>query len=510
MSAHPNGAHRPLAAGTKPVPAPADGAPDTAWRLLYQELFDFAPEANLLTDLSGVIHSVNHAAIEILHTRKEFVLGKPLSSFIAQCDWPMYYNWLVHVRGGETDAPSDRILRVRPARGEIRVMVAQITPFTDGSSSGRLLRWQLRPVSDREELQHRLRHERHFIDSVLQTAQALVLVLDDNGRVQRANAALSSLLQASSDALQGRDWRSFFDQRHHQSLRQAMILALSKDHRLPQRLVVPLALPDGRERTIAWGLQSLALDWSSPIVLLAVGHDITELQEAQRQALQAERLAAIGQVTAALAHEARNLLQRIQGGLDRLSWRLQDRPEALDILTRVQAAQRDMTHLFDNVRSYAAPLNLDAAFCNVADIWREAWGQVLATVPGKQAELLERIEGVGTRCTVDGFRLEQVFRNILENALAAADPARVTVTCRAAQIDQRPAICVSIRDNGPGLSPEQRAQIFEPFYTTKPRGTGLGMAIAKRIVEAHGGTIAVGSEPAGAEILVTLPRSPIR
>jgi signal transduction histidine kinase len=109
---------------------------------------------------------------------------------------------------------------------------------------------------------------------------------------------------------------------------------------------------------------------------------------------------------------------------------------------------------------------------------------------------------------VDPFRLEQVFRNIFENSLAACpDPVRVVVRCQAAELDGRPAVRVSVQDNGPGLSPEQRQRIFDPFFTTKTKGTGLGMAIAERIVEAHGGTIAVGpGAGGGAEILITLPR----
>jgi signal transduction histidine kinase len=106
--------------------------------------------------------------------------------------------------------------------------------------------------------------------------------------------------------------------------------------------------------------------------------------------------------------------------------------------------------------------------------------------------------------------MEQVFRNVLENALAACrDPVEVTVTAAADTLDGQPALLVSVRDNGPGLNAEQRKRIFEPFYTTKTKGTGLGMAIAKRIVEAHGGRIAVGPGTGrGAEILLLLPREP--
>jgi len=110
---------------------------------------------------------------------------------------------------------------------------------------------------------------------------------------------------------------------------------------------------------------------------------------------------------------------------------------------------------------------------------------------------------------VDRFRMVQLFRNLLENSLAACrDPVRIQVFCRDAQFQQQPAVEVCIRDNGPGLAPEVCRNVFEPFYTTKTKGTGLGMAIARRIVTAHGGHISVGNAVAeGAEFVVTLPRS---
>ena len=83
----------------------------------------------------------------------------------------------------------------------------------------------------------------------------------------------------------------------------------------------------------------------------------------------------------------------------------------------------------------------------------------------------------------------------------------IEIRCRAAELDGHPALRVAVRDHGPGLDPEQRQRIFEPFYTTKTKGTGLGMSITKRIVEAHGGRIAVGEGAGpGAEIILTLPR----
>ena len=100
-----------------------------------------------------------------------------------------------------------------------------------------------------------------------------------------------------------------------------------------------------------------------------------------------------------------------------------------------------------------------------------------------------------------------MFTNLFANALeACADPVRVTVSCRESVLGGRRALRIAVRDNGPGFSAEQRARAFEPFQTTKPTGTGLGMAITKRLVDAHGGAIALGNGAGGAEVVITLPR----
>src|SRR5271165_4957489 len=93
--------------------------------------------------------------------------------------------------------------------------------------------------------------------------------------------------------------------------------------------------------------------------ILTIGQDITYLKQAQQQALQAERLAAIGQMVAGLAHESRNALHRSQVCLEMLALEVEDRPEALNLIARLQMAQDDLYHLFEDVRSYAAPIHLE-------------------------------------------------------------------------------------------------------------------------------------------------------
>jgi signal transduction histidine kinase len=277
-----------------------------------------------------------------------------------------------------------------------------------------------------------------------------------------------------------------------------------------QRCLGTLLTCDGRQRRIAWSAKALSGDPADEAAVLILGHDITELEEAQRHALQAERLAAIGQAAASLAHESRNALQRTQACLERLTWRLKGRPEELDLATRARAAQDNLARLFDEVRTYAAPLRLDISPCSLADIWREAWQQVRGVVADRPAALHEQLGGTELWCSVDSFRLTQVFRNIFENAFAACSgPVRIGIVCTEMDNDGRPALRVAIADNGPGLGPEPHERLFEPFYTTKPRGSGLGLAIARRLVEAHAGRISAASAAGGgAEIQIIIPRSP--
>ncbi len=236
--------------------------------------------------------------------------------------------------------------------------------------------------------------------------------------------------------------------------------------------------------------------------------DMTERKRAQERALQTERLAAIGQMMTGLAHESGNALARSRACLDMLTWEVQDRPEAQDLIARIQKAQDHLQQLYEEVRGYAAPLRLEREVTSVAQVWRQAWENLALRRQGREAALSEDLGSVDLNCAIDPFRLEQVFRNIFDNALAACPtPVRIDIRVTETVLDGRPAVCVSVHDNGPGLSPEQRQRIFEPFFTTKTKGTGLGMAIAKRMIEAHGGRIAVGSgDGRGAEIVITLPR----
>jgi PAS domain S-box-containing protein len=368
------------------------------------------------------------------------------------------------------------------------------------------LRASLARVAERRRLKLAQERSEAAFRTLVEAAPCMIVILRPDHSVVYFGPYAEEVTGHASLSVWGQDFFArFLPAEHRLAVQDKLRRALAGE--VIRGFENPVLCQDGSRRWVLWNVRRLSDYEGGPAVLL-VGQDITALQQAQERTLQAERLAAIGQMMTGLAHESGNALARSQACLEMLALEVQDRPDALDLVERVQKAQDHLRLLYEEVRNYAAPLQLERAVCGVDSVWRQAWANLAVQRHGRHATLREEATGVDRHCAIDPFRLEQVFRNILENALAACkDPVDVTVRCTEASLDGHPALCVTVCDNGPGLKPEQQRRIFEPFFTTKTKGTGLGMAIAKRIVEAHGGQITAGTATGrGAEICITLPR----
>jgi PAS domain S-box-containing protein len=473
--------------------------------LRYRELFDYAPDGYVVTDLKGIIQEANHAAAAMLGTRKEFLVNKPLLFYIARNDRRAFaanLNQLSLQSGGRLQWE----LRLCPSgTAPVYVIVTVASAPTDEHAAE--LRWIFRDISQRRLAEETLRAEKEFTESLIDLAEGVILVLDHTGRIVRTNRYTCSLIGQALGELAGQPMTDLLVPEERPSA-QELLSHLSAGTRTVHG-VHRLRTKDGQTRTMVWSARALAAGADRRAWTLIVGNDITSLLDAQHRAVQAEKLAAIGETIAGLAHESRNALQRSQACIEILQFRLADQPEFLDLVNRVQNAQDDLHRLYEGVREYAAPVHLQLRSCNLAQIWREAWEDLRLVWTQRGAELREEIQVTDLRCEVSPFHLKQVFRNLLENALSATNqPVRIAIRCTVAELDGREIFQVAVGDNGPGFAAEHQARAFEPFFTTKLRGTGLGLAICKRLVEAHGGRIAVAhkDEP-GALILVTLPRS---
>jgi PAS domain S-box-containing protein len=351
------------------------------------------------------------------------------------------------------------------------------------------------------EARHDLEMERARYQALFEFAPDAYLVTTPEGGIREANRAAAELLRVRHGYLVGKPIAVFFARDDRRLFREQL-------HRL-----------QGELTRLAWEVRMVRRGGETFDAHLTIGAErdsgtgqarLLWLVRDVTAAKQEERLAALGQMVAGLAHESRNALQRSEACLERLRWRLHEQPESLDLVRRVQNAHDDLRRLFADVSHYVRPQRLDLEVYDLPEVWRQAWAELALRREGRDAALEEDTGDLDLSCVCDPFRLRQVFLNIFDNALAAcADPVWIVIRCEQVPLGGRRAVRVMVRDSGPGLDAEQRHKIFDPFYTTKTRGTGLGMAIAKRIVEAHKGDIRVGDglRP-GAEIVITLPMRP--
>ena len=389
-------------------------------------------------------------------------------------------------------------------------MNATIAAFRDGAADYILkpinpdaLRQSVARIMDRRHTQAQLRREHRFSDEILRTAEAIILVLDMEGKIVRFNPYFERITGWSSRDLKGRIWFESCIPPEQQHEIRKVFYETAFDHDTTG-VINPVVTANGELRQIRWSNTTLKDEQGETYAVLAVGSDITDLLDAQTRSVQLERLAAIGQTMTALAHESRNALQRLMASLEILSLDLAGQPDAQNDLLAMKKATEDLRDLLEEVRSFAAPIQLHPESIDLSEIWRRVWRHLEMDREDRDVVLIESVT-CPSEASVDVLRMEQVFRNLFDNALAAcADPVQIRVDCRQAGDHLE----VVIDDNGPGLTPEQRQRLFDPFFTTKSTGTGLGLAIVDRIIDAHQGSITVSdSDTGGARFRMLIPRT---
>jgi two-component system, NtrC family, sensor histidine kinase HydH len=218
----------------------------------------------------------------------------------------------------------------------------------------------------------------------------------------------------------------------------------------------------------------------------------------EREAERARHLAALGEMSAVLAHEIRNPLASLKGHAQLLEEALQapgaERPrgKAARIVDEAVRIEKITTDLLDFVRQG----ELDRAATELGELVRLSVKEV---VPPERLRL--QLPAAPVQALVDGARMRQVIENLARNAVQSGEgPVEIALVAAGASVQ------LSVRDHGPGIPEGQAERIFEPFVTTRTRGTGLGLSIARRIVERHGGTLVAGNHPGGGAVFrVTLP-----
>jgi two-component system sensor kinase FixL len=235
-------------------------------------------------------------------------------------------------------------------------------------------------------------------------------------------------------------------------------------------------------------------------------HDLTPRLELEARLREQTAMAHLGEMAAVIAHEVKNPLAAVRGAIQIIGGRLpsdsRDKPVITEIVSRIDA----LDALLKDLLLFARAPQPRMSSVDLGTLLRLTMA-FLAKDP-LFAGLDVKLEGDGQSVQGDAELLRIVFQNLLINAAQALEGrGTLTVTVNG---DEHTA-CVRIVDEGPGISAEVRRNLFRPFFTTKARGTGLGLPTAKRLVELHGGSIAVESTPgSGTAVTVSLPAAAAR
>ena len=322
-----------------------------------------------------------------------------------------------------------------------------------------------------------------YLSGLLESMDEGVVAVDNEGCITRFNPAAGEILGYTADEVVGESFLRVFS-RDFAAPRQPGSSAL----RAKSGRHVPLS---ERDSAITGGLGRVK-----------TFQDLSEVTALREQARQMDRLAAIGEMAATVAHEIRNPLGGIRGFAALLARDIPDEDPRRRLVDKILQGTQSLERVVNELLEYTRPVDLclrptpcralvDAAFAFL-DI-------------DPEEHTLHNAVPEGLNILADADRVRQVLLNVLLNAVQSmADGGEVRVEGHSDDAH----VTLLIRDQGCGMDDEQLGQIFSPFFTTKERGTGLGLAITRKIVEGHGGQIHAESAPgAGTTLHLRLPRA---
>ncbi|MGV8082948.1 MAG: nitrogen regulation protein NR(II) [Coriobacteriia bacterium] len=351
-----------------------------------------------------------------------------------------------------------------------------------------------------EERATQLINIQDYTQSILRSIPTAVLTVGPDGSVATANASAEAMLGFSEFEMVPKPIESLF--RDDGGIGGDVARVLSGDAPRAFR-EASIETTDGRElRVQATTSRMMAVHGESLGAVVTI-EDLSEVRALTDQLIRADRLAAMGQLTAGLAHEVRNplgviratvqLLEDARGDAARTSYAAGVIKQEIDRLDRVIKALLD----------FGRPSKPMLLKTDVRDVLSDV--VLFTTRFGRQfgVEIVLNLAEEPLFVRGDADQLKQVFLNLITNAVQAMENTGGTITVTARR--ERYFIEVSIADNGPGISEDNLPRVFDPFFTTHAEGTGLGLTIVHRIIDDHGGHIEVESGKRGTTFRIRLP-----
>jgi two-component system sensor kinase FixL len=478
----------------------------------HRLLAEHASDLISRVDREGTWFFVSGACRRLLGYEPEELVGESAYSFLHPDEIEMLRAF--HDQVLATPEPQLITLRLRCKRGEYRWFETSARSIRDPLTGDVAeIIAVARDVTARRAAEEALRRsERLFRTLAAMTPVGIVIIQED--RIRYANPALGEILGVPSGALLQRPFAPYL----HEDIRAKVVQRVRAQLAAPPRMEhydITGVRTDGAERAIECFAN--VIEYERHPALLAAVVDLTErkrneeaLRRHQEQLAHVARVSTIGEMASGLAHELAQPLSAIlyyaRGAADRLADDADDVGSVRAALEQVGTQAERAGEFIRRIKMFVRRAQPQRRRVRVNAVVRDALDLAAPEARRGGAQVQATLDRGDPWVIVDPIQIQQVVLNLIRNAfeaLADQDPAQRRVELRTRRDGER--VEVSIRDSGPGLTPDQAGRVFDPFFTTKSDGTGLGLSISRSIIEAHGGTIwAHPASPGGGTFGFTL------
>jgi PAS domain S-box-containing protein len=459
-------------------------------------------DAIITTDARGNITSVSEGGSELLGIGRREVVGKPASEFYA---------------AGVAEAA--RIMERLRKEGRIRNYLTDIVthsgrrkPIVLAASAikdnlGRIVGTiaVAHDLTDIRRLEDELAEKHQFMANILQDSADAIITLDPDNVITSWNRGAEAIFGYTAAEVTGRSIDFLLPPELQESDELALISERLRTRGAVRSYQTERLTKDGRRIQVIFTRTAIRDESGKVIGSSAVLKDVTTFRNLERQLADAEHLATLGELSAGLAHEIKNPLAGIKGAIDVIRDSMPATELHREILGDVLHEVNRIDKIVRDLLNYAKPKPPSVSEIHLVDVAQRLVTMARQSSKKEAQSIRLLLSGEIPGFSGDETQLEQVLLNLLLNAQAAL-PVDGHITVRLSYEPEEHVIRMEVTDDGPGIPEEIRRKIFQPFFTTRTDGTGLGLATCLKNVQYHGGTIDVWSDAGrGTRFTVNLP-----
>jgi PAS domain S-box-containing protein len=466
------------------------------------ELEQTSLDAIITTDAHGVITSCSQGASEMLGIPPSEAIGKKIASFYQGGD-------------SEVKAIMDRLKEQRRIRNYLTELVSPTGRKAPIALSASAFRDRLgniigtigvaHDLTEIRRLEDELARKNRFMANILRDSADAIITMDPDDVVTSWNKGAESIFGYLANEIIGKPVEMLLSPELREARELESIGRSFRAHGAVRSHQTERVTRDGRRIQVIFTRTAIKDDFGNVIGSSSVVKDVTNFRNLERQLADAEHLATLGELSAGLAHEIKNPLAGIKGAIDVIRDSLPPTDKHRDILGDVLHEVSRIDKIVRDLLNYAKPRPPSHSSIDLPGLVQRIVAIARAAPQNRSYSLEVRQLAPIPGFTGDETQLQQVLLNLLLNAQnALPSGGRIEIT-----LDYDPQakiIRMAVTDNGPGIPEEIQKKIFQPFFTTRTDGTGLGLATCLKNVQYHGGSIEVHSiAGTGTTFTVTIP-----